>query len=78
MTSCTDPLGLNDKKLFKDLKNSLPKITKDTENILEIRDDILYVWNAEKCCIHTLNITEVRAKNEDVPYQVNNTTVYIT
>lgn len=70
MSSCTDPLGLNENKLFKDLKSSLPKITKETRNILEIRDDILYVWNADKCCILTLNITEVRGKNEDVPYQV--------
>ena len=72
MTSCTDPLGLNEKKLFKDLKSSLPKIAKETRNILEIRDDILYVWHAEKCCILTLNVVAVRGKNEDVFYQVNN------
>ncbi|OXU27940.1 hypothetical protein TSAR_010337 [Trichomalopsis sarcophagae] len=71
MTSCTDPLGLNNKRLFKDLKSSLPKVTRDSRNTLEIRDDILYVWHAEKCCILTLNVTAVRGKNEDIPYQVS-------
>lgn len=70
MSSCTDPLGLNENTLFKDLRKCLSKITKETKNILEIRDDTLFVWNAEKCCILTLNITEVRGQNEDVPYQV--------
>ncbi|XP_058806614.1 nuclear pore complex protein Nup88 [Phymastichus coffea] len=69
MTSCTDPLGLNEKKLFQDFKNNLPKLTKETTNILKIRDDILYLWHAEKCCILTLDIAAVRAKKEDVPYQ---------
>ncbi|KAL7307668.1 hypothetical protein TKK_0000351 [Trichogramma kaykai] len=71
MTSCTDPLGLNDLKLFKDLKADLPKFSKETKNILEIRDDVLFVWNADKCCILTLNVTAVRSKKEDVPYQVS-------
>ncbi|XP_034952149.1 nuclear pore complex protein Nup88 [Chelonus insularis] len=65
MTSCTDPLKLNDCKLFKELKNCLPKSEKETQNILEIRDDILYIWNAYKCCIHTLNLALID-ENTDV------------
>ena len=71
MSSCTDPLGLNDTKLFKDLKACLPKITNNTKNIIEIRDDILYVWNADTCCILTLNVTAVRGRKKDVAYQVS-------
>ncbi|XP_014206960.1 nuclear pore complex protein Nup88 [Copidosoma floridanum] len=71
MTSCTDPLGLNETKLFKDLKSCLPKdFSKDTRNILEIRDDILYVWNPEKSCILTLlNVSAVRGKHGSATFQ---------
>ncbi|KAK2580825.1 hypothetical protein KPH14_005907 [Odynerus spinipes] len=70
MSSCTDPLHLNEKRLFKELKQSLPGNTKETRNILEIRDDVLYVWNAETCCLQTLNVGASRGKfDKDVPYQ---------
>ncbi|XP_051154402.1 nuclear pore complex protein Nup88 isoform X1 [Leptopilina boulardi] len=70
MSSCTDLLHLNDKRLFQELKKSLPKGAKETRNIIEIRDDILYVWNADTCCILTLDIAATREKlHEDVPYQ---------
>ncbi|XP_047367265.1 nuclear pore complex protein Nup88 [Vespa velutina] len=70
MSSCTDPLRLNDKRLFKELKRSLSGNTKETHNILEIRDDVLYVWNADKCCVQTLNVGAARGKfDEDVTYQ---------
>ncbi|KAK0089932.1 hypothetical protein PV325_004684 [Microctonus aethiopoides] len=70
MQSCTDPLRLNDHNLFKELKCGLSKSEKDTRNILEIRDDILYVWNPENFCILTLNIAATRGKPaQSVPYQ---------
>ncbi|KAK0159597.1 hypothetical protein PV327_010693 [Microctonus hyperodae] len=70
MQSCTDPLRLNDHDLFKELKCGLSKSEKDTRNILEIRDDILYVWNPENFCILTLNIASTRGKPaQSVPYQ---------
>nr|KAF7390610.1 hypothetical protein H0235_017772 [Vespula pensylvanica] len=70
MSSCTDPLHLNEKRLFKELKRSLSGNTKETHNILEIRDDVLYVWNADKCCVQTLNVGATRGKfDEDVTYQ---------
>ncbi|KAF7380680.1 hypothetical protein HZH68_016545 [Vespula germanica] len=72
MSSCTDPLHLNEKRLFKELKRSLSGNTKETHNILEIRDDVLYVWNADKCCVQTLNVGATRGKfDEDVTYQGN-------
>lgn len=72
MTSCTDPLGLNDHKLFKELCSSLPKdLGKNTRNILEIRENILYVWHAEKSCILTLDVNATRNNTEDAVYQVS-------
>ncbi|XP_077279874.1 nuclear pore complex protein Nup88 [Temnothorax americanus] len=70
MSSCTDLLRLNEKELFKDIKASLSSSAKETRNILEIRDNVLYVWNADKCCVLTLNVAATRGKlGEDVPYQ---------
>ncbi|XP_071574996.1 nuclear pore complex protein Nup88 [Temnothorax nylanderi] len=70
MSSCTDLLCLNEKGLFKDIKASLSSGAKETRNILEIRDNVLYVWNADKCCVLTLNVAATRGKlGEDIPYQ---------
>ncbi|XP_018300154.1 nuclear pore complex protein Nup88 isoform X1 [Mycetomoellerius zeteki] len=70
MSSCTDLLRLNEKGLFKDIKASLSSGAKETRNILEIRDNVLYVWNADKCCVLTFNVAATRGKiGEDVPYQ---------
>lgn len=71
MDSCTDTLRLNDKKFFKVIKDSVPKDGKETQNIFEIRDDILYAWNANESCILTLNLGATRGKTgDDVIYQV--------
>lgn len=49
---------------------SLSRSAKETRNILEIRDNVLYVWNADKCCVLTLNVAATRGKlDEDIPYQ---------
>ncbi|XP_024872573.1 nuclear pore complex protein Nup88 [Temnothorax curvispinosus] len=70
MSSCTDLLRLNEKGLFKDIKASLSSGAKETRNILEIRDNVLYVWNADRCCVLTLNVAATRGKlGEDIPYQ---------
>lgn len=71
MDSCTDTLCLNDNRLFKKLKASLPSDGKETQNIIEIRDDILYAWNADESCILTLNVGAMRGNiGGDVSYQV--------
>lgn len=71
MSSCTDLLRLNEKRLFTDIKASLPSGVKETRNILEIRDNVLYVWNADKCCVLTLNLAAARGEpGEDILYQV--------
>lgn len=70
MNSYTDPLRLNEERLFVDLVESLPKNIKDTRNILEIRDNMLYVWNPKEFCVMALNVAAARGKNY-VPYQVS-------
>lgn len=66
-----DPHSLNEERLFLELKDSFPQNIKDTRNILEIRDNVLYVWNARDFCVMTLNLAATRGKSGDVPYQVN-------
>lgn len=70
MSSCTDLLRLNESRLFKDLKRSLPSNVKETRNILEIRDNVLFVWNAEKSRVLTFN-TARGELDEDSPYQAS-------
>ncbi|XP_014296853.1 nuclear pore complex protein Nup88 [Microplitis demolitor] len=67
MASCTDRLKLNDHELFKLLKNDMPKSDKETRNIIEIRDDILYAWNTDKCCLFVLILGD--NFNPSAPYQ---------
>ncbi|XP_012345502.1 nuclear pore complex protein Nup88-like [Apis florea] len=69
MSLYTDPLCLNKHRLFLELKNSLSGNIKDTRNILEIRDNVLYVWNANDSCVMTLNVAASREKDGDVLYQ---------
>lgn len=69
MASCTDRLKLNDHELFKLLKNDMPKSDKETRNIIEIRDDILYAWNTDKCCLFVLILGD--NFNPSAPYQVS-------
>lgn len=78
MNSCTDLLELNTHKLFKELKSSFSKSEKESRNILEVRDDILYVWNADKCCVFTLNVAAIRSqRSTDIPYQVSDLIKFI-
>lgn len=71
MSSCTDLLRLNEKRVFVDIRESLCG-AKETRNVLEIRDNVLYVWYADKCRVLTFNIAAIRGKaGEDAPYQVS-------
>ncbi|KAH0546993.1 hypothetical protein KQX54_016609 [Cotesia glomerata] len=58
MASCTDRLKLNEHELFKSLKNDLPKSVKETHNIIEIRENVMYIWNADKCCLYAVIIDD--------------------
>ncbi|XP_054004714.1 nuclear pore complex protein Nup88 isoform X1 [Hylaeus anthracinus] len=65
-----DPLRLIESSLVEELKKHLPKNIKDTRNILEIRDNVLYVWDAEDYSVLTLNVAATHGKiGGDVSYQ---------
>ncbi|XP_046589711.1 nuclear pore complex protein Nup88 [Neodiprion lecontei] len=70
MESSTDTLRLNDTKLFKVIKETVPGDGTETLNIIEIRDNVLYVWNSNDSCILTLNVGAARGKTGDeIVYQ---------
>lgn len=52
----TDFLKLHNHKLFKNVRETLPNNIKNTQNVLAIRDDVLYIWDFQDNCILTLNI----------------------
>ncbi|GJQ81308.1 putative nuclear pore complex protein [Trypoxylus dichotomus] len=66
----TDFLCLNDHQLFKDLRETLPKNIKKTQNIMCVKDDVLYTWDLQDNCILTLNIKAARSdESEGVIHQ---------
>ncbi|KAK9693524.1 Nuclear pore component [Popillia japonica] len=58
-----DFLRLNDHPLFKNVRETLPKNIKKTQNIMCVKDDVLYSWDFQDNCILTLNIKA--ARNEE-------------
>lgn len=65
----TDYLQLNGQKILDEFRSGLPKFTK-AQNVLTVKDDMLYMWDFQNSCIIVLNIKAARSKkNSDVPYQ---------
>lgn len=52
----TDRLGLSNHNLFKIVRDSFKNTSLKTQNILECKDDMLFVWNPEDSCVLTLNL----------------------
>lgn len=67
----TDYLRLSEHKIFKALCDTLPKDIKKTQNVLIIKDDVLFTWDFQSNCVLTLNVKSVRSREGDnVIYQV--------
>ncbi|XP_078032755.1 nuclear pore complex protein Nup88-like isoform X2 [Augochlora pura] len=66
MSAYTDPLQLNEIPVFRQLKNNMPKNVKDTRNIIEIRDNVIYAWDAMEFSLLTLNLGVYRNKNAKI------------
>lgn len=68
----TDYLRLNELKIFKNVRNSLPKgLTKST-NLLTVKDGVLYTWDFANNCVLTLNVKAARSREGDnVSHQVS-------
>lgn len=71
----TDFLGLADQKVFKAIRDTLPKKLVNTQNVLVIGDGVLFAWDFESNCVLTLNLKSARSKEGDggVNYQVRMT-----
>ncbi|XP_058130723.1 nuclear pore complex protein Nup88 [Anopheles ziemanni] len=55
MASKTDSFGFNATKMFQVARDCFPDDHKHTQNLVESKDDMLFVWNAKNCCIMVLN-----------------------
>lgn len=52
--SLTDVLELNKTELFAKIRNGLP-IVPQTQNLLDCKDDLLYVWDSNESCLLVTN-----------------------
>ena len=70
-----DTFKWNKTELFQYLHKVAPKDFTETHNILEVKDDMLFVWNEVEKCLLSLNwraSMASKAKTSSVPYQVSN------
>lgn len=58
-------------KIFKDVKDSLQD-NRDGKlrNLIDLRDEVLYVWNSVENCLLSLNVKRLEESDEETPYQV--------
>ncbi|CAH0714018.1 unnamed protein product, partial [Brenthis ino] len=61
---------LTNHKIFKDIKEIL-KENSDTklQNLFELKDDVLYVWNSVENCLFSVNLKRLEDHDEETPYQ---------
>ncbi|CAH1987720.1 unnamed protein product [Acanthoscelides obtectus] len=70
--SATDYLRLGEHKIFKELKETLPKNLTKAENLVVVHDSILFTWDFQDNCILSLNIKAARSREGDnVIHQVS-------
>lgn len=70
MATCLDTFKWNNTELFKHLHNVLPKDFTETHQIMEIKDDMLFVWNEPENCLLALNWRAVMTKGNSIKFQV--------
>lgn len=68
----TDTLKLNHTAMFAKIRAGLPIERQHTQNLLESKDDMLYAWDSEECCLLAMNwrLAAFEGCNA-VKYQVN-------
>jgi hypothetical protein len=70
----TDLLGLSERKLFQILREHLPSLNPKTRNIIQCKEDILFVWNSKDTCLLTVNVKTPKDDHVDIPtHQVRKT-----
>lgn len=58
--SATDRLNFSEEKIFKTASESVVKTDGKTKNIIDCKDDIIFLWDAKKKCIRTQNVKVLR------------------
>ncbi|XP_065090306.1 nuclear pore complex protein Nup88-like isoform X2 [Ochlerotatus camptorhynchus] len=64
-TTSTDSFGFNGMKIFEVARDCLPDDRKRTQNLVETKDDVLFVWNSKNCCVLTLNWRAASVKKDE-------------
>jgi hypothetical protein len=68
----TDYLRLNELKIFKSVRDHLPKGLTRSTNLLTVKDGVLYTWDFANNCVLTLNVKAARSRGGDnVSHQVS-------
>lgn len=69
MSSITDILNLNKLNMFQTLRKVLEtNSTSNIRNLLAYKDQMLYVWNPDECCLYSLLLSTTQDDNPS--YQV--------
>jgi hypothetical protein len=61
----TDYLRLNELKIFKSVRDHLPKGLTRSTNLLTVKDGVLYTWDFANNCVLTLNVKAARSRGGD-------------
>ncbi|KAJ8713149.1 hypothetical protein PYW08_008453 [Mythimna loreyi] len=57
-------------KIFKELKDSLSENPSGKlRNLIELKDDVFYVWNSKENCLLSLNLKHLEESGDETPYQ---------
>lgn len=69
----TDCFKFNEQKIFAALRQTIsPVQLSETQNIIECKDDMIFVWNSVDCNVMCFNWRAANARNDDsIKYQVN-------
>lgn len=58
-------------RIFKDLKGNLNENPSGKLcNLLELKDDVLFIWNPVENCLWCLNLKQLEEHGDDTSYQV--------
>lgn len=64
--------------IFKELQGSLEdNPSGKLRNLIDLRDDVLYVWNSVENCLLSLNLKRLEESDDDTPYQVLKLLIYV-
>ncbi|CAD7087228.1 unnamed protein product [Hermetia illucens] len=66
MPACTDTFGFNQTAMFAEIRESLPTDRTKSQNLIDSKDDMLFVWNSRECCLLALNWRMAKVKGFDV------------